>query len=231
MTVIELDEPKCNVRLVRSPRARRFTLRLENCGSCAVLTQPKGVSLSESRAFLMRHSDWLRRALDRQPKPTIVGPGVLLPIDGKPVTVVNRPGRRRAPHLEGDELIIQGSGAEGTRIRMWLKERARQSLVAAAHRYAGELDRCPGRVMLRDTRSRWGSCSSSGTLSFSWRLAMAPADVREYVAAHEAAHLVEMNHSARFWSIVDHLYPDWQTRRDWLKREGRALHAYRFDAS
>jgi hypothetical protein len=84
------------------------------------------------------------------------------------------------------------------------------------------------RITLRDTRSRWGSCTADGALMYSWRLILAPPSVLDYVAAHEAAHLVEMNHSARFWALVERLCPDWQAERAWLRREGAALQAWRF---
>ena len=101
-------------------------------------------------------------------------------------------------------------------------------LVAASDHYAAQIGRKVAQVTLRDTRSRWGSCTHEGALMYSWRLVMAPPSVLTYVAAHEVAHMVEMNHSDRFWAVVDRLYPGWQPQRDWLKRQGTALHAIRF---
>ncbi len=229
MTLIKLTEPECTVRLVRNPRARRFTLRLESAGDGAVLTAPPSVPEAEMRAFLDRHSGWLDKALAKRPPSVVVGDGVLLPVDGleTPITVTD--GRRSPPVLRDGALVLQGAGNEGKRIAAWLRLRARDELLPAARGYARRLCKPIARISLRDTKSRWGSCSTSGTLSFSWRLAMAPPEVRDYVAAHEAAHLVEMNHSDRFWNLVAELMPDYQDRRDWLKSEGRRLHAYRFD--
>ena len=228
MTCIDLHDPPCRVRLVRNPRARRFTLRLETAGAGAVLTVPQHVPAAESRRFLARHSGWLRAALARQPAATVVVPGVELPVGGVPVAVVSRPGPRRPPVLEGGALVLQGAGAEGQRIAAWLKLRARDLLLPAARGYAERLGREIAEIALRDTRSRWGSCSSRGTLSFSWRLAMAPPAVLDYVAAHEAAHLVEMNHSPRYWALLESLLPDHARHRAWLRREGRRLHAFSF---
>ena len=229
MTRITLDDPRCEVRLVRSPRARRFTLRLESAGARAVLTMPPSIPDSETRLFLTRHAEWLRAALARQPDAVMVGAGTVLPVGGQPVRVEIRPGPRRPPALQDGVLVLGGAGAEGPRIAAWLKLRARDALLPAARGYARRLGREIAAISLRDTRSRWGSCSSAGRLSFSWRLAMAPPEVLDYVAAHEAAHLVEMNHSARYWAVLAGLMPDYKTRRDWLRREGRKLHAYRFD--
>ncbi|HET7410668.1 MAG TPA: SprT family zinc-dependent metalloprotease [Paracoccaceae bacterium] len=229
MSSIDLEDPPCRVRLVRNARARRFTLRLEASGGGAVLTVPRGVPEVESRRFLTRHAGWLRSALARQPEAVIVGAGAQLPVAGRPVLVQVRPGPRRAPVLEGGALVLQGAGAEGARIAAWLRLRARDALLPAARGHARRLGRQIEAIALRDTRSRWGSCSSTGTISFSWRLAMAPPEVLDYVAAHEAAHLVEMNHSDRYWAVLERLMPDYPRRRAWLKREGQGLHAYRFD--
>ena len=229
METIELDEPPCKVRLSRNPRARRFTLRLTPSGDGAILTVPPGVPEAECRGFLDRHGSWLARALSRQPETVTVGPGVSLPIDGEPTLVQRQAGGRRAVRLQDGVLIVPERGAPGPKISAWLKEHARARLGAAARHYAERLGAEVTGIALRDTVSRWGSCSNRGTLSFSWRLGMAPVEVQDYVAAHEAAHLIEMNHSPRFWALVDRLMPDWKTHRNWLRREGRGLHAYRFD--
>ena len=229
MKVITLDDPPCDVRVVRNARARRFTLRLESKGGGAVLTVPPGVQMRDCQSFLLRHTDWLTRALAKQPRQVVVGDGILLPVDGQPLEIMALPGKRRAPEIEDGKLLLHGPGPVGTRLATWLKERARARLNQSARQYAEALGTTVNRVALRDTTSRWGSCSSSGTLSFSWRLAMAPIPVQDYLAAHEAAHLIEMNHSDRFWALVERLMPDWKPQRDWLRREGKGLHAYRFD--
>lgn len=226
---IDLSCLPVTVRLNVSARARRFTLRLGAPGEEAILTLPPGVPRIEAERFLARHADWLARAIARQPRGVVVGHGAVLPVAGAPVEVVAEDGPRRAPRLEGARLVVQGRGEPGPRIAAWLRERARAALVPAAQDYADRIGREIAGITLRDTRSRWGSCTSTGRLSFSWRLAMAPAEVLDYVAAHEAAHLVEMNHGPRFWGLVQRLRPGYRAERDWLKREGRALHAYRFD--
>lgn len=227
MEFIDLADPEIRVRIARTTRARRFTLRLETGGG-AVLTTPPHVPNAECRAFVLRNAGWLRKTLAKQPTPIIVGHGTSLPVAGVMTPVVVLQGRRRAPALQAGALVLQGSGAEGRRVAQWLKLAARDALQPAVTRYAGMLGRSVKRVALRDTKSRWGSCSTTGTVSFSWRLAMAPPEVQDYVAAHEAAHLVEMNHSPDYWALVDRLMPDWKAHRAWLKREGRTLHRYRF---
>ncbi len=235
---VTLDDPDISVRLRVTARARRFTLRLEPSGEGAVLTLPPGVPISEARMFLMRQSDWLARALARHPGRTVVGDGTRLPVAGEEVKIAvvdGPPGEPRcAPRLEHGRLIVPGPGAHdvqvGPRIAAFLKARARDALAPAAQRYAGMLGRHATAVSLRDPRSRWGSCSTQGRLSFSWRLAMAPPEVLDYVAGHEAAHLVEMSHAPRYWEVVEQIMPDYRRHRAWLKREGHKLHGFRFEA-
>ncbi len=235
---VTLDDPDISVRLRVSARARRFTLRLEPSSEGAVLTLPPGVPMAEARRFLMRQSGWLARALARHPGRVVVGDGTRLPVAGDEIeirVIDGPPGEPRcAPRLEDGRLILSDSGSRGfqvgPRVAAWLKTRAREALVPAAERYAGMLGRRPAAVSLRDTRSRWGSCSNRGRLSFSWRLAMAPPEVLDYVAAHEAAHLVEMSHGSRYWEVVERILPDYRRHRAWLKREGRKLHGFRFEA-
>ena len=106
---------------------------------------------------------------------------------------------------------------------------ARERLTSAVAAYAETLGRPFGRITLRDPRSRWGSCSSKGDLMFSWRLIMAPPEVLDYVAAHEVAHLAEMNHSDRFWAVCRRLCPETDKHRRWSKQNGAELLAWRFE--
>jgi len=223
---IALDAPPVVVRLRVDARARRFTLR-PTAGGGAVLTLPEGVPERDARDFLERHAGWLTGALSRIPALVTVSPGLCLPLDGVPAEIVVA--RVTAPRLEAGRLLVPEGRAAGPALQAFLKRRARDRLGAAARGHAETLGRRVAAVSIRDTRSRWGSCSSTGRLSFSWRIAMAPEEVQGYLAAHEAAHLVEMNHSARYWAVLAGLMPDYERPRAWLKREGRTLHRYRFD--
>ena len=110
----------------------------------------------------------------------------------------------------------------------FLKHEARTALAPAVDHHAASLGVTPARLTLRDTRSRWGSCTARGDLMFSWRLIMAPPEVLDYVAAHEVAHLVEMNHSRAFWDTVARTCPGFEEPRRWLKQNAEALHRFRF---
>jgi predicted metal-dependent hydrolase len=225
--VIRLDDPAVLVRLHRSARARRFTLSLRQ-GREARLTAPSHAPDSEARRFLDRHRGWLREALERVPQPVGISPGALIPVAGHARRLAEGPHGLRACRLEGDTLLIPPGRSPGAAVAAFLTLRAQAVLVPAAQRAAACLGRPVGRISFRDTRSRWGSCTARGDLMFSWRLAMAPEAVQVYVADHEAAHLVEMNHGPAFWRLVADLNPDWRIHRSWLRREGPALHRFGF---
>ncbi|MEM7177147.1 MAG: SprT family zinc-dependent metalloprotease [Pseudomonadota bacterium] len=226
---IHLTQPDIDVRLRVDARARRFTLRLAEAGAGAVLTLPPGVPEAEALNFLERHRGWLAAALARQEAAIPVQGGIRLPVDGVAHLLVVQTGPRRTPAISDGRLVVQGRGDPGPRVAAWLKERTRERIGKAAHHYARELGRDLRGIAVKDTRSRWGSCSTAGRINLSWRLAMAPPRIQDYVAAHEAAHLVEMNHSDRYWRVLSGIMPDYAERRAWLKSEGRKLHAYRFE--
>ena len=223
-----LAHPPARVRLRRHARARRFTLSVSRLDGAAQLTAPARASLAEARAFLERQGDWLAAALERMPVPRRVAAGGDLPFLGRPVRLTPGPGPAR---VEAGRLIVPGAAeTAGARALAFLKASARDALAPAAERHAAALGLRPARIALRDTRSRWGSCTSDGALMFSWRLIMAPPEVLDYVAAHEAAHLAEMNHSPAFWALVAGLRPDWRAQRAWLRAHGPGLHLLRFTA-
>lgn len=223
---IRLDDPAVEVRLSRSRAARRFTLSVRPGDGAPRLTAPAEAGRREAERFLDRHAEWLRAALARTPGPVVVEIGARIPVAGEMLELAPFEGRGPARRA-GGRLLTPRRGA-GLAVAQYLKLAAREALVPAAEAAAARLGRSIGRVTLRDTRSRWGSCTARGDLAFSWRLAMAPPAVQVYVAAHEAAHLVEMNHGPRFWALVDGLCPDHAARRAWLRREGPGLHRYRF---
>ena len=183
----------------------------------------------EALAFLHGHEAWLRQTLASMPEsdrqPVIIG--TRLPVEGRALLLTQASGR--SIRVEGDQLLIPGDPlAAGARVSAWLKVLARDRLARASTHYAGLVGRSYSSLALRDTRSRWGSCSPEGRLMYSWRLIMAPPAVLDYVAAHEVAHLVELNHSPAYWAVVSRICPDWQGHRSWLHDQGSALHRLRF---
>lgn len=224
---LRIGEPPIAIRLRRHGRARRLVLRVAAEGE-PVLTVPARCRPAELRCFLDAHESWLRDRLAARPAPVMLGEGARLPVGGHEVVlrIGSRVGLRAGGILElpGPEPLMPGQAAG------FLRAAAREACVAAVSRHAGALGRKHGKITLRDTRSRWGSCTSRGDLMFSWRLAMAPSEVLDYVVAHEVAHLAEMNHSERFWAVVARLMPDYEGPRSWLRRNGAGLHRYDFRA-
>ncbi len=220
-------DPPVEVELVRHARARRFTLRVSRSDGRVRLSLPVRASEDEALAFLTDRERWLRGHLAAAPvlrRPEIGG---TIPVEGVDRPIL--PGGGRAARLEAGAIHVPDSSTAATRIAALFKSMAREKLAEATVGHAIALDQTPGRITLRDTRSRWGSCSARGDLMFSWRLVMAPPPVLDYVAAHEVAHLVEMNHSARFWALCARLCPGYEAPRAWLKKNGAEILCWRFD--
>ena len=218
------------VQIRRIASARRFTLRVRAATRDALLTMPPRGSLPRARLFVERHAAWIGTRLARLPVPTPFGPGATLPLRGVEHEIVHRPGARGTVWIEDDanggapRLCVSGAAPfVARRVQDYLVRQARADLVVAVARHTATLGVAARRITLRDTTSRWGSCSSSGALNFSWRLVMAPPHVLDYLAAHEVAHLVHMNHSDAFWRVTARLVPDYARAEAWLKGHGVGL--------
>ncbi|PVA07215.1 M48 family metallopeptidase [Thalassorhabdomicrobium marinisediminis] len=229
MGVLILDgNPPVQVQLRRSARARRLSLRISRLDGRATLTLPPRVPEREGMAFLRDREDWLRRHLaDVAPEQVLrLGGSVLYRGEALPLVA----GDVKRARLQDGALVLPDAPAlVGKRVAAFLKLQARDALAEASDRYAAALGRPYSRITLRDTRSRWGSCTSAGNLMYSWRLIMAPPRVLDYVAAHEVAHLAHMDHSPRFWAAVETLFGPHAECRQWLRDNGSALHRVRFD--
>lgn len=222
-------DPPIELTVRRSQRARRISLTVASLDARVVLTIPRGVGEREALEFAKRKEAWLRQRLSSRPNEIRVGHGTEIPFQDETLHIL--PGKGRSVKREDDSLLVPGTGSEvARRARTWLANEARVLLAKFSDDYAAQLGRSYTRLTIRDTRSRWGSCSSSGGLMYSWRLIMAPAEVLRYVAAHEVAHLVEPNHSSAFWSKVEELKQDYRDNRKWLRANGNELHRYRFEA-
>jgi predicted metal-dependent hydrolase len=225
--MLRVDAREVPVELALHPRARRITLRVDKVRGTLRLTLPPGVSQSEGLRFAGRQQAWLRRRLSELPQAVPFADGAQVPVLGELHTIRHVPGARRGVWREAGEIRVSGAAAHlPRRVRDYLKREARREIAQRAAPLARQVGRPHGRITLRDTASRWGSCSAKGDLSFSWRLIMAPERVLQYVVAHEVAHLRQMNHSPRFWALVDQLMDDVETPKAWLRRHGASLMRY-----
>jgi predicted metal-dependent hydrolase len=262
-TTLKVGDIACPVELRRSPRAKRFSLKVSHTERAAILTLPNRGRVEDASAFLSRHAEWLRRQIERLPQPVPFVDGAVVPLRGEfhrlsfpgqmkyqgvvwveeldqmPCAIASgakvevsdawKQNHKGAGHVSKDfpRLCISGGAPHAPRrFTDWLKGEARRDLVNRVRVHAATLDCCPKRISIRDQATRWGSCSTTGTLSFSWRLIFAPPFVLDYVAAHEVAHLREMNHGPRFWRLVRDAIPDMQKARAWLKLNGAELHRF-----
>lgn len=222
------------LRIVENDRARRLTLRIDTGGQGLRITVPTGVSARDVEHFLSRHQGWLEQRLAKVPDQPQVRPGIKLPLRGVPHLIVHQPGTRGTVTVSQDEsgpvLIVHGDRKHlGRRLADFLKREAKRDIEALVDKHTRTVGRRAKTIRFRDTSSRWGSCTSDGSLSFSWRIMMAPMPVVDYLVAHEVAHLKEMNHGPKFWKLCKELCPDTDRRRDWLKRNGGALQAIQFE--
>lgn len=229
---IAFDQAVYRVRLRRYRQARRYTLRIQAATREVVLTMPLRGSVREATAFAQKHGAWIAARLARLPESTPFADGVVIPLRGTPHRITHRRNTRGTVWVEtdgnGENLLCVAGHAPhlSRRLAAYLKREARRDLEAASRRYAQEIGVRLKRVSVRDQSSRWGSCSSTGVLSYSWRLIFAPPFVLDYLAAHEVAHLVEMNHSMRFWRLLARLCPEIKRAKVWLDVHGTDLHRY-----
>ena len=216
----------------RHRQARRYTLRIQAATREVVLTIPPRGTLEEAREFAQKHGGWIAARIGRLPKAAPFADGVVVPLRGVPHRIAHRRGARGTVWTETDEggarlLCVAGEAPHvNRRIADFLRREAKRDLDAVSVRFAGDLGVRVKHVAVRDQSSRWGSCSTTGVLSFSWRLILAPSVVLDYLAAHEVAHLVEMNHSPRFWRLVRRLCPEHERAKVWLDVHGTDLHRY-----
>lgn len=220
-------DPSIPLILRRSARARRISLRISQLDGRVTLTLPNRVPEREALAFAQEKEAWIRKHLAARVADVPVGLGAVVPVGGRPHEVVAGSGRKI--RFDDGRVVVPGAPERaGPRLAGHLKAIARARLSEASDHYAAKLGKPYSAITLRDTRSRWGSCTAQGRLMYSWRLILGPPEVLDYVAAHEVAHLAQMNHAPVFWEEVERIYGDYKEPRAWLRRQGSELHRYRF---
>jgi predicted metal-dependent hydrolase len=223
------------VTLKVNRRARRVSLRLDRTRREIVATAPSPRRLSEAAAFARERAHWIAERIAELPQAEPIQPGMTLSVFGEPVRLEPGTGRARwRPAADGEPAGISAMGdGEGyaRAVILILKRRAAAVLSERTETYAAMLGAPMPTVTVADARGRWGSCrpgvkGGAPAIRYSWRLALAPFEVADYVAAHECAHLLELNHGPRFWAHVQALVGDHRGHRAWLRAEGARLHAF-----
>lgn len=215
------------VKWRRSARARRVSLRIDPCAGAVVVTLPLRAGRRQGLDLLHTHAAWVMDRLSALPPAAPFVPGAVVPVGGRAHRIVHLPALRGATRLGEGVLQVAGDPVHvPRRVADFLRAEARRRITALVLAKAAILERRVPRISIKDTRSRWGSCAPDGSLAFSWRLVLAPPEVLDYVVAHEAAHLVHMNHGPRFWALCATLSPHAGAARHWLAAHGQRLLRY-----
>lgn len=215
-----------DVRFRVNPRAKRLILRIDPKLGEAVITAPRQRDFKAAQRFATERVDWIETHTSAFSTELALIPGADIPFRGVEHRLTRSADRGKTRAQTEPEPVIDSPGAEETysdRLIRFFRMEARHALSEAVDKHAERLAAQPQRITIRDTVSRWGSCSAKGHLNFSWRLILAPPEVLDYVAAHEVAHLIEMNHSKAFWALVEASFGPHQQARNWLKTNGRRL--------
>jgi predicted metal-dependent hydrolase len=210
----------------KHPKSGRMVIRYHPIHHHVALTLPRYVSIKQGLHFVSEKREWLAQQIQTIQKTIPFEDGQEIPVLGKKY-ILTHVGGRGVVRIEDDRIIVPGDAAfMARRVREWLKRIARETITTIASAKAKIIGKNIKRISLRDTSSRWGSCSHNGCLSFSWRLVFAPYEVLDYVTCHEVAHLKHHDHSPAFWIAVGQLFPDYNNSKQWLKVNGGKLYTY-----
>lgn len=207
----------------RSPRARRVRVCVDPHTGVEVVL-PARAPEREAAAAVVALRGWIERRLEEAEavRARVAARGGTVPYLGSDLTLVPEPGRTRA-HRRGDALHVPAGATQRDAIERWYRRQARVEIAPRLDAAAAAVGRPYAKLTIRGQRTRWGSCSSTGALSFNWRLLLAPEPVLDYVVWHEACHLAVMDHSPRFWALVARHCPGYEAPRRWLRRHGATL--------
>ncbi|HET7084181.1 MAG TPA: SprT family zinc-dependent metalloprotease [Rhizomicrobium sp.] len=225
--LLKIDGRLLEIRVRLNPRARRMIVKVNPATGEISVTAPSRRGVAHALDFARGEKDWIAGQLAKAPGAVLMSAGSKIPFRGKLHEIRIAP--RGPSPVWIEDGVIWASGREAhvpRRVLDFLKGEARKTFETRAMHHAEKLGVKPSRITVRDTASRWGSCSTARSLSFSWRLILAPDFVLDYVVAHEVAHLKEMNHSPRFWAHVKSLVADRSLAQNWLRANGRELQRY-----
>lgn len=216
-----------DIKIVQSSSSRKLILRIDNKERIPVLSIPKYCSRKRAIDFVNENMDWIINTLGRLPQNKQFCDGEKFLLFGQEVTIKHQAEARRGVWLEDNILYVSGAPEFlHRRVRDYIKKRAAEEFYKKSSELAGRIGCKLSGISIKDTKSRWGSCSSLNHINYSWRIALAPQYVIDYLMAHEVSHLLHQDHSESFWSCVAELYPNWKEGRDWLKKHSKNLYIY-----
>jgi predicted metal-dependent hydrolase len=227
ITMLNFDERKVPLVFRENRRAQRIIMRLDYGAASVVIVLPKRTSRQEGKRFALSNKDWIEERLDQLAEPVPFRHGTSIPFLGEPHRIRHRPNARGVVWCAEGEINVAGYEEHlPRRVHEWLKSEAKREIETRARDKADAIGKKITKISIRDTKSRWGSCTDEGELAFSWRLILAPRFVLDYVIAHEVAHLKEMNHGPRFWKLCRELSRSINPAREWLEAHGTDLYRY-----
>jgi hypothetical protein len=225
---LEIEGKSLPLVVRESSKARRITLRIRpETGGEIILTLPFSYSRKQVLKFIESSKPWLAKQVAKSLPRIPFEEGMTLPIFGKHYELRHKSSTSFRSWWGDDHLLIHAPIEKFDHfVQKSLHQAAKQFFSERTNTYANQISKSVNRITLKDTRSRWGSCTVDGNISYSWRLIFAPEQVADYICAHEVAHLVELNHSAKFWKIVEEFCPDYKDLRHWLRQHGKTLFQY-----
>lgn len=207
--------------------AKRLRLKCDPFQRKIFLTHPEGARIKDIDAFFTKAHAWLRQQVSNATSRTDLKHGSTIPILGVNYLIQYQPGEK--PDVQVDQGLITVKGDEN-RLQLvlgkWLRFHALGILKERSQKMATKIGVSIHKIKVRELKSIWGSCAADGSLTYSWRLVMAPAFVLDYICAHEVSHIKERNHGPKFWALVESICPDYKDAKAWLRKEGRILFSY-----
>ncbi len=216
-----------DIKIIKSSQAKRLTLRIDSKEKKPVLTIPNRCSSKKALDFVLLHQDWIKESLQKLPPSKKFEPEETISLMGKKYTLLHCPEKRCGAKIEEDKIIVSGAREFfHRRVCDFCKKTAAKELLKKTKQMAKKIGCHVNSVTIKDTKSRWGSCSTLENINYNWRIVLAPDFVIDYLIAHEVSHLLHQNHSSDFWECVFNLYDQAQAGKEWLKIHGKELYIY-----
>jgi predicted metal-dependent hydrolase len=216
-----------DIKIIPSPLAKRLTLRVDSKDRIPVLSIPKYCSAKKAIDFVLQNNEWLDRQLSMVPEPKGFNNKDKISLMGKELIIRHDASLRSGVFIEDNVLHVSGNiEFLNRRVRDFVKAIAKKELTKLSQKKAAKIGCIINSVVIKDTKSRWGSCSSNNNINYSWRIVLAPYEVIDYLVSHEVSHLKHQDHSREFWKCVKSLHPHYIKNREWLKIHGKELYIY-----